>query len=151
MRRDADPFRRMRAAHTGAGPAPRGCAEAPAQRLVRGGHPSVVPESAPYFRDIQDHLNRIEDDLEVCRETMDSVRDAFLALADVRINHVMKILTIVFTLSIPFTILTGWFGMNFKAESMPLSQHDYGIWIYTGLMFAMLGAMLVWLRAKRWI
>jgi len=119
------------------------------QRLIRGNHPVVPPEALPYFRDILDHISKIEDDLDVCRDTIDMAREASLTLADVRINQAMKVLTVLFTISLPLAIMTSWFGMNFK--NLPLSEHEYGVWIYTGLMVAVCLALWYWMRRQKWM
>jgi magnesium transporter len=119
------------------------------QRLIRGNHPVVPPEALPYFRDILDHISKIEDDLDVCRDTIDMAREASLTLADVRINQAMKVLTVVFTLSLPLAVMTSWFGMNFKY--LPLAEHEYGAYIYTGLMSAVCVAMWYWMRRQKWM
>jgi len=119
------------------------------QRLIRGNHPVVPPEALPYFRDILDHISKIEDDLDVCRDTIDMAREASLTLADVRINQAMKVLTVVFTLSLPLAVMTSWFGMNFKY--LPLAEHEYGAYIYTGLMLAVCAAMWYWMRRQKWM
>ncbi len=118
------------------------------QRLMRLNHPVMSQETAPYFRDILDHLNQIEDDLDVCRDTIDAARDVYLALANARTNEVMRVLTVLFTLTLPFSILTSWFGMNF--DHLPLKDHPYGVWVYTGVMTAMAAGMLLWLCRRKW-
>ncbi len=119
------------------------------QRMLRGNHPVVVPEAHIYFRNILDHLHRIEDDLDVCRDTIDNARDAYLAIANARTNEVMKILTLVFTLSLPFSILTSFYGMNF--HHLPGLEHPSGPWIISAVMCLMAMLMVLWLKAKRWL
>jgi len=118
------------------------------QHLIRGNHSAVVPESHIYFRNILDHLNKIEDDLDVCRDTIDNARDVYLALSNVRTNQVMKVLTLVFALSLPFTVMTGWFGMNF--DHLPFKEHPHGPWVYTAVMTLCAVAMIYWVRVKHW-
>ena len=118
------------------------------QRLIRGDHPVVAATSHIYYRNILDHLNRIEDDLDVCRDTIDHAREVYVALMDARANQVMKILTVVFTISLPFTILTGWYGMNF--DRLPFTQEPWAPWALTGVMLAIAGGTLYWLRKNRW-
>jgi len=118
------------------------------QRMMRMNHPVLSSDTAPYFRDILDHLNQIEDDLDVCRDTIDAARDLYLALANTRTNEVMRVLTVLFTLTLPFAILTSWFGMNF--EHLPLHDHPLGVWIYTGIMLLMSLGMFLWLFRRKW-
>ncbi|MFH0937987.1 MAG: magnesium transporter CorA family protein [Planctomycetota bacterium] len=118
------------------------------QRLLRSNHPVVVPESHIYFRDIVDHLNRIENDLDACREAIGNACEVYLEMAQVRTNDVIQVLTVVFTLSLPFSILTSWYGMNF--QYLPLMDHPAGAWIATGIMTLFSLTMFFWLRTKRW-
>jgi magnesium transporter len=118
------------------------------QRLMRLNHPVMSQETAPYFRDILDHLNQIEDDLDVCRDTIDAARDVYLAMANTRTNEVMRVMTVMFTLTLPFAILTSWFGMNFK--KMPLDDHEHGVWIYTGVMAVLALILFLWIRRRKW-
>lgn len=118
------------------------------QRLMRLNHPVMGTETAPYFRDILDHLNQIEDDLDVCRDTIDAARDVYLALANAHTNEVMRVLTVLFTLTMPFAILTSWFGMNFS--HMPFQDHEHGVWIYTAIMMLLSVVLFFWLRRRKW-
>jgi len=118
------------------------------QRLLRGNPMIIVPDSHIYFRNVIDHLRSIEDDLDVCRDTIDNARDVFLALGNARSNDVMKTLTLVFTLSLPFSIVTSWFGMNF--EHLPHLTNPWAPLIITVVMFGIAAIMLFWLRAKKW-
>jgi magnesium transporter len=118
------------------------------QRVLRSNPSVIIPESHIYFRNILDHLHSIEDDLDVCRDTVDNARDVYLALGNARSNEVMKTLTLVFTLSLPFSIITGWFGMNF--QRLPFLEHWWAPWAVSGLMLGIAALILLWLRAKRW-
>jgi magnesium transporter len=118
------------------------------QRLMRGNHPVVAVESQPYFRDVLDHLQQIEADLDVCRVTIDNARDVCLALANLRTNEIIRVLTVLFTLSLPATVLTGWYGMNF--DVLPLAHHPYGAYIFSGILLAVAFVLYLWLRAKKW-
>ncbi len=117
-------------------------------RLIRRNHPLVKKKAHIYFRNILDHLNRIIDDLDVCRDTLNTARDVHLALANMRTNEVMKTLTLVFAFSLPFTILTGWYGMNFK--NLPLQNNPYGPWALSGAMAVFVLGIGYWLKKKQW-
>lgn len=118
------------------------------QRIMRGNPNVIAHESHIYFRNILDHLHRIEDDLDVCRDTIDNARDVYLALGNARSNEVMKTLTLVFTLSLPFSIITGWFGMNFR--HIPALENPWAPWAISAIMLLVATLMWFWLRAKRW-
>lgn len=117
------------------------------QKLLRDNHPACVPKSHVYYRDILDHLNRIENDLDVCRDTIDHAREVYIAVMDARANQVMKLLTVLFTVSMPFTIFTGWFGMNFK--DLPLLEEPWAPYVTTFAMFALAGGILGWLKFRK--
>jgi len=118
------------------------------QRILRDNHAVITPKSHVYFRNILDHLNRIEDDLDVCRDTIDHAREVFLALMDTRANQIMKVLTVLFTVSLPFTVLTSWYGMNF--EYLPFKDETWGPWALTGLMLGMAVSIMWWIRKRKW-
>lgn len=118
------------------------------QRLLRDNHPACVPKSHVYFRDIIDHLNRIEDDLDVCRDTIDHAREVYLALMDARANQIMKVLTVLFTVSLPFTVVTSWYGMNF--DHLPFLKDEWAPWALSVFMLAFAGGILLMLRRKKW-
>lgn len=69
-------------------------------------------DMAPYFDDVRDHTEKIWDMLENCNETINIYKDTDLILNTQRTNRVLSILTIVFTLSIPGTLLGTYYGMN---------------------------------------
>ncbi|GMV79731.1 MAG: magnesium transport protein CorA [Planctomycetota bacterium] len=118
-------------------------------RLLRGRNPIVKKKAVIYFRNILDHLNRIVDDLNICIDTLNSARDVHLAMANMRTNQVVKVLTVVFTLSLPFTIATSWYGMNFK--SLPLDDHPAGPLVLSVATTVFAGLLYYWLRKRRFL
>ena len=66
-----------------------------------------------YLRDIHDHLARTTQQIESVRELVANALDLYLSTVSNRLNEVMKRLTIVATIFLPLTFLTGFFGMNF--------------------------------------
>lgn len=117
-------------------------------RILRINHKTVVLESHMYFRNILDHLLHIERDLDVCSDTIDNARDGYLAIANARTNEIMKVLTMVFTLSLPFTIVTSWFGMNFA--HLPHLENPHGPAIVTVVLCISTFLIFMALRAKHW-
>jgi Mg2+ and Co2+ transporter CorA len=66
-----------------------------------------------YFRDLYDHLIRISDLVDSYRDLMSGVLDTHLSTVSNRLNVVMKQLTIIATIFLPLSVLTGFFGQNF--------------------------------------
>ena len=66
-----------------------------------------------YLRDIHDHLARTSQEIESTRELVANALDLYLSTVSNRLNEVMKRLTVVATIFLPLTFVTGFFGMNF--------------------------------------
>jgi magnesium transporter len=107
------------------------------------------PEVSNYLRDAHDHAVQVMDAVETQREQLTSLHDIYLTLLSVRMNDVMKVLTIIATIFIPLTFLAGIYGMNFKY--MP---EYHWRWAYPALWLVMLllgGGMLAAFRRRGWL
>ena len=78
-----------------------------------------------------------------------SMIDVYSSVADMRMNMVMKVLTVVGTIFIPLTFIAGVYGMNF--DHMPELRWRYGYFMVMGSMAVLAGLMLLWFRRKRWL
>lgn len=125
------------------------------RRLVKHEDTPIGEEVAEYMRDTIDHQAQLDDALDAMREDAMSLQELYLSLQGHRLNDVMKVLTIISTIFIPMSFLTGLYGMNFDPDAspwnMPELDSDYG---YPALLFVLAGiavAMLIFFRRKRWI
>lgn len=84
----------------------------------------ISEANRPFFNDVNDHIFNASQLIESCRETLSSLMDLYISDNDLRMNDIMKRLTIVSTIFIPLTFLVGVWGMNFK--SMPELEWEYG-------------------------
>jgi len=75
--------------------------------------PGLEAGQRDYFRDIYDHLIRISDLIDSYRDLLSGAMDVYLSTVSNRLNAVMKQLTIVATIFLPLTFVTGFFGQNF--------------------------------------
>jgi magnesium transporter len=75
--------------------------------------PGLLLDERDYFRDVYDHLIRISDLIDSYRDLLAGAMDAYLSTVANRQNEVMKQLTIIATVFLPLSFLTGFFGMNF--------------------------------------
>ena len=98
-----------------------------------------------YFRDIHDHILRINDALETYRELLSNTLDAYLTQVSNRLGSITKTLSVVATVSLPFVVISGMWGMNF--DKIPLHFHADGFWILVGIQLAF-GAVL--LTVMKW-
>jgi magnesium transporter len=111
--------------------------------------PLLQPESQIYFRDIYDHVLRINDALDTYRDLLSSTLDSYLSQVSNRLGNVTKGLSIFATVTLPFVIVSGMWGMNF--HDIPLSAHPHGFWILLGLQLLIGAVLLVFLRFRRYI
>ncbi len=119
-------------------------------RLARGDFPALVPvESTMYYRDVFDHLMRLEDLVESLRDLGDSVISSYLASTNNRMNEVMKALSVVGTIFLPLTLLASVFGTNFAP-----TYEDWGWPGFFGMVLFMVAsiAAAVWIfRRRGWL
>ena len=118
--------------------------------VVRTG--KLIPaEMEPYFADIHDHLIRAFEILDSYRDLMSGMLDVYLTTVSNRLNEVMKQLTIIATIFMPITFITGVFGMNFG--HLPQVEHDSGylFWI-TLLAMGIITLIQIWyFRRRKWL
>ena len=76
--------------------------------------PGMTAEGERYFRDLYDHLIRIADVVDSYRDLLSGVMDTHVSTVSNRLNVVMKQLTIIATIFLPLSYLTGFFGQNFS-------------------------------------
>jgi magnesium transporter len=107
--------------------------------------PFLPLESQVWFRDIYDHVLRINDSVDTYRELLANVMDSYLSQVSNRLGQVTKGLSVIATLSVPFVVVSGMWGMNFS--NIPLSHAEHGFWIMLAVQLG-LGAFLVWLLRK---
>jgi magnesium transporter len=119
-------------------------------RLARREYLDVSTDMSFRFRDIYDHLIRIADDALILHDRMTALLDAYLTTASNRLNEVMKVLTIVSTIFIPLTLMSGLWGMNLALPTFP-GGPDAQFWWVFGVMAAVIIMMLAMFRRRRWI
>lgn len=122
-------------------------------KLARDEFVVIDSKSRIYFRDIYDHLVRLYDICETLRDLVSGSLDTYLSVVNNRMNDIVKTLTIITTIFMPLTFITGFFGMNFfqPAADQP---HWTGVAIFILTLFVM-GItplfMIFWLRRRRWL
>lgn len=117
--------------------------------LARRDFPFIRPEARAYFQALYDHMIHLFDVVDTQRELLSSAMEAHLSNVSNRLNEVMKVLTIIATIMMPLTVVTGYYGMNFK--HMPELNWPYGPLWALGLMVAVTVGMLIYFRRRRWL
>jgi magnesium transporter len=109
----------------------------------------IPPDAQLYFRDVYDHVTRLNESLDNYRDLLSSTMDSYLTQVSNRMGMVTKGLTVVATLSVPFVVVSGMWGMNFAV--IPLGDWPHGFWLMLALQLG-LGGGLVWmLRRNGWL
>jgi len=117
--------------------------------LMRREFTVIGPESRPFFLEAYEHTLRLFDLLDTYRDLISSSLDAYLSTVSNRMNEIMKTLTIVSTIMLPLTLITGVFGMNFV--KMPFIED---IWGFATVMFFMLvlgTGMAIYFKKRGWM
>lgn len=107
--------------------------------------PFLPADAHLYFRDIYDHMLRINESLDTYRDLLSSTMESYLSQVSNRLNLATKGLATVATLSVPFVVVSGMWGMNFTR--IPLSEHPWGFEIMLVAQLA-IGFGLIWLLKK---
>lgn len=107
----------------------------------------LTHDAQVYFRDIYDHVLRINDSLETFRELLSNTLDSYLTQVSNRLGSVTKALSVVATISVPFVVVSGMWGMNF--DKIPLAHEPNGFWIMLVLQLALGGLLLALLRWRK--
>lgn len=105
----------------------------------------LAPDIQLYYRDIYDHVLRINDALDTYRDLLSSTMESYLSQVSNKLGQVTKGLSLVATLSVPFVVVSGMWGMNFA--KIPLDVHPYGFIIMLVVQLA-LGAGLLWVLRR---
>ena len=122
------------------------------QRLSRGEFSEFIrTDVAIYYRDIFDHLTRIDYLIEAVRDLADGALNTYLSVISNRLNQIMKVLTAAATVFLPLTLISGIYGMNFTQNQFPSFHDPWGFPAVVGFMFALAAGLLAFFRWRNWI
>jgi magnesium transporter len=119
-------------------------------RLARREFPAIADEMAYRFRDVYDHVVRLADETILFQERLTGVVDVHYATVSNRMNQVMKVLTVMSTIFLPLTVLTGMWGMNIPVPHF-FGSPEAQFWWILALMLGISLAMIVVFRRNDWI
>lgn len=119
-------------------------------RLARREFPLISDEMAFRFRDVYDHVVRLTEEVILFQDRMTGILEVNLASVSNRLNQIMKVLTVMSTIFLPLTVLTGMWGMNIELPHFPGGPIAQFWWI-GGIMAIVSGAMLMVFRINKWI
>lgn len=111
--------------------------------------PLMTSSVRVYLKDIYDHAIQAIDTIEGFRDIVSGMLDIYISHINLRMNEIMKVLTIVATLFVPLTFIASIYGMNFKY--MPELDYKWGYPAVLFIMFVIAINMLIQFRRKKWI
>jgi magnesium transporter len=119
-------------------------------QLTRGEVPFMGAMSRIYFRDVLDHLNREVETIDIYRDLLMGCRDIYMSSINNRLNRIMKTLAIISVVTLPLTVITSFFGMNF-AETIPGFTKPFTFAAAMVLMICLPFVFLYYFRKKDWL
>ncbi len=106
-------------------------------QVSRGQYPLLSGSTAMLFRDVFDHLLRVEDMTNGLRDRADHAVSTYHSALSIKQNETMRVLSIVASIFLPLTLLAGVYGMNF--DHMPELGWEYAYFAVLGFMLVVIG------------
>lgn len=94
------------------------------ERLYENENGIFDEDKTYYFKTVSDRADRLCAEINLFRENLVRLREAYQARLDLKMNNTMKLLTVITVIFLPLTLITGWYGMNFI--NMPELTSPYG-------------------------
>lgn len=110
----------------------------------------VQPETILYFRDVYDHLIRLNDELDSYREVASGILDVYLSTINNNLSLIMKRLTGVTVILAGIGAVGGLFGMSEASAALSGGEHS-GFWIITITVLVGAGLVALFLKRIDWI
>jgi len=109
---------------------------------------TVQEDNHPYYLDLVDHLERISDSTDTYRDLVNNAVDTYYSIVSNKTNEVMRVLTIISTIMMPLTFITGLFGMNVP---IPFQTSPWEFFLILLGMGTMSFFMIGYFHRKEWI
>jgi magnesium transporter len=121
----------------------------PMRRFATGAVPGIAEESAPFFRDVLDHLTRVAESVDGLDQLLSTAFDAHIAQISVQQNEDMRKISAGAAIVVVPTLIAGVYGMNF--EHMPELTWTYGYPYAIALMAACVVGLWMWFKRSGWL
>ena len=118
------------------------------RRLTDPDTTDISPEIRLYFRDVLDHAMIVNDTDALLLEVVNGALQLRSNMVNERLNEVMKFLTITSVVMLPWTVISGIFGMNF--DIIPIAHQRYGFYVAVLAMLGTGAGLLWYFRRKGW-
>jgi len=117
-------------------------------KITNGNLPLISDRARIYFRDIYDHVNRINEIADSDRESLIAALEVYFSSVSTKTNEIIRVLTVFTAIVMPATFLVGLWGMNFKY--MPELEWKYGYVFFWVVLFVVTAGLLIYFRRRRW-
>ncbi|MDR1017276.1 MAG: hypothetical protein LBM02_01050 [Lachnospiraceae bacterium] len=107
-----------------------------------------VNEDIRLFLRLAKKIDRLYSHISLLKEYSIELWELYKAQIDTQQNQTMKYLTVIATIFMPLTLLTGWYGMNFDNMPELVSKHGYLIIIVVSIIIVI--AEIWWFKHKKW-
>src|SRR6267378_3459362 len=121
------------------------------QRLITHGIHLQQQDMTLYYRDVYDHIVRQYETVDSLRDLLSSAMDVYLSTVSNRLNQTTKALTVIASLFLPLSFLTGFYGMNFAYLVTVLETPYIAFWVGVGTMLGAVAIQLYFFRRRGWI
>ena len=106
-------------------------------------------EDLRYIANLGQKITRLREDTDSLSSSITHLQDAYSASLDLKLNHTMKIFTVLTSIFFPLTLIVGWYGMNF--QSMPEFAWKYGYIYVIALSCAVVLTLIIIGKKKKWL
>lgn len=118
----------------------------------RGTLKYVSLDMMPDFRDVFDHTFQLIETVDSYISRTGDVRDMYFTLRAAFTDNILRLLTVVATVFLPLTFITGFYGMNFTAGFIqPGSSLEIGFYSLMAAMIVIASTMLLVFKKKGWV
>ena len=107
----------------------------------------LTTDAQRYFRDSYDKVLRINDGLETYRELLSNTLESYLMQVSNRLGNITKTLSVVATISVPFVVVSGMWGMN--VTGLPFATDAHGFWTLLAVQLGLGALLLIGLRWRK--
>ena len=109
----------------------------------------IASTNKHYYKNLRNSCVSLLEDIDAHKQILEGLANLYYAVQGQRMNHIMKVLTVVSSIFIPLTFIVGVYGMNFK--HMPELDYPYGYYTVVGFMFVLSFSLLLFFMKRGWL
>lgn len=106
-------------------------------------------EDLRYISNYTNKVIRMREDIRSLSSAVVHLQDAYSSFLELKLNHTMKVFTVITSIFFPLTVIVGWYGMNF--QSMPEFTWKYGYLFVIVLSIFVVALLVIIVKKRKWI